>query len=526
MDQNVNDNQVEKAVAFRDPRRNEANSSKDFQTIATVCNDITKCLAQIELAGSSSERARGKRKILMNELVDDRASRGCSLCLRIFSSMNSQRRDAMRRCRDQTIGFGARFEIEYEIRCQGRGDYTIMILYRSHSDVQHLWAIISVCYVPTTTDEDNVDSLASCTGICYSKKWIATYTSSHAECFSTSYTPTRLIILGSDHELVSSPHLAIGSDIVTPPTYATLSHRWGSYAPLRLLSTNISDLESEIMFEDLPKTFHDAVVAYRKLGIEYLWIDSLCIIQDSIEDWQAESARMSQVYLNGACNLAATSAHDSRDDWCQKTANYVAPSWSRTSVRGQFGYSSSIPEPLGTEAPDWIDIIEVNIDLTTENQFGQVRSASLLVRGRLAEVRFLGGIRTADGYQTLLAMRRGFKGTSDEFETRLDLAEFRMHQDVTCPDCSPGDANRTLFLLPAVISFGVYYCLILEKLPYSTQEVLFSRWGYFEAIGANARELLEDGLNTFDRHSQSLPHIKRSPGPSSDGKRTYIAEIV
>lgn len=61
----------------------------------------------------------------------------------------------MRRCRDQTIGFGARFEIEYEIRCQGRGDYTIMILYRSHSDVQHLWAIISVCYVPTTTDEDN-----------------------------------------------------------------------------------------------------------------------------------------------------------------------------------------------------------------------------------------------------------------------------------------------------------------------------------------------------------------------------------
>lgn len=35
MDQNVNDNQVEKAVAFRDPRRNEANSSKDFQTIAT-----------------------------------------------------------------------------------------------------------------------------------------------------------------------------------------------------------------------------------------------------------------------------------------------------------------------------------------------------------------------------------------------------------------------------------------------------------------------------------------------------------
>lgn len=48
----------------------------------------------------------------------------------------------------------------------------------------------------------------------------------------------------------------------------------------------------------------------RFLGLRYLWIDSLCIIQDSVEDWANESSAMSKVYSNGDCNIAATSSQD------------------------------------------------------------------------------------------------------------------------------------------------------------------------------------------------------------------------
>jgi hypothetical protein len=61
----------------------------------------------------------------------------------------------------------------------------------------------------------------------------------------------------------------------------------------------------------LPKTFKDAVVITRKLRIQYLWIDSLCIIQDDQEDWEREAAKMASVYHNSEVTIAATTANDS-----------------------------------------------------------------------------------------------------------------------------------------------------------------------------------------------------------------------
>ncbi|KAK0507648.1 hypothetical protein JMJ35_009537 [Cladonia borealis] len=49
----------------------------------------------------------------------------------------------------------------------------------------------------------------------------------------------------------------------------------------------------------------------KALGINFLWIDALCIIQDSIVDWQHEATLMSHVYSNSMCNISALDAHDS-----------------------------------------------------------------------------------------------------------------------------------------------------------------------------------------------------------------------
>ncbi|KAL3419337.1 hypothetical protein PVAG01_09559 [Phlyctema vagabunda] len=57
-------------------------------------------------------------------------------------------------------------------------------------------------------------------------------------------------------------------------------------------------MTNRIDFDELPKTFREAICFARNLEIEYLWIDSLYIIQDSIQDWEDESAQMGSVYRN------------------------------------------------------------------------------------------------------------------------------------------------------------------------------------------------------------------------------------
>ena len=91
----------------------------------------------------------------------------------------------------------------------------------------------------------------------------------------------------------------------------TLSHCWGERdgpRPPKLTNANIDAMRNRIPMEDLPRTFRDAIQLSRSLGICFLWIDSLCIIQDSMEDWRRESRLMDKVYRYSACNIMAEAA--------------------------------------------------------------------------------------------------------------------------------------------------------------------------------------------------------------------------
>lgn len=92
--------------------------------------------------------------------------------------------------------------------------------------------------------------------------------------------------------------------------YCTLSHCWGTRPMFKLLTTNIDELRKSIPVSKLPKTFQDAIIVTEALGFDYLWIDSLCIIQDSDSDWQKEAVLMSTVYGDAVVNIAASSAVD------------------------------------------------------------------------------------------------------------------------------------------------------------------------------------------------------------------------
>lgn len=77
---------------------------------------------------------------------------------------------------------------------------------------------------------------------------------------------------------------------------------------------------------ELPPNFRDAIHATRKLGFRYLWIDSLCIIQDSVEDWLTESAVMGKVYKNCTLCIAATASENSEGGLFQtRHAAHITP---------------------------------------------------------------------------------------------------------------------------------------------------------------------------------------------------------
>ena len=142
--------------------------------------------------------------------------------------------------------------------------------------------------------------------------WIQTCRETHTRCTSQrsgSWKPTRLLDLGTETaaeiRLVLSVRERIRGD------YITLSHRWGGQDTLELSQANIEEFQNSIPQESLPRTYSDTVVIARRMGIRYLWIDSLCIMQDSEDDWTREAAEMGKVYYHSICNVAATGAWDS-----------------------------------------------------------------------------------------------------------------------------------------------------------------------------------------------------------------------
>ena len=125
--------------------------------------------------------------------------------------------------------------------------------------------------------------------------------------------PTRLIEIGDYGSSRSSGLKLVFSRNLDPsPKYATLSHRWGGKSSLELSVKNENELLQGIPDSGLCKTFRDAVHVVREMGIRYLWIDRLCIIQegDDYADGRKESARMRDVYWNAFLNVAATFAAD------------------------------------------------------------------------------------------------------------------------------------------------------------------------------------------------------------------------
>ncbi|KAF2180771.1 HET-domain-containing protein [Zopfia rhizophila CBS 207.26] len=139
--------------------------------------------------------------------------------------------------------------------------------------------------------------------------------------------PTRVLYVGDPKDSSYSSdlvRLVYGSE-ASRHEYLALSHCWGKVSveeKERYCTThaNISERLCGFSLSELPKTFQDAVTVTRELGVLYLWIDSLCIIQywDNHEDWKREAGRMESVFPDAYCTIAATAAADSKAGFLER----------------------------------------------------------------------------------------------------------------------------------------------------------------------------------------------------------------
>lgn len=142
------------------------------------------------------------------------------------------------------------------------------------------------------------------------KGWIDTCVSHHRQCRdfqsnngASRERPTRVLQL-------TSSSVKLRCDMTNGQfDYLVLSHIWGSVhdQQLKLLSKNLTAFQTSIPYARLSESaiYVEAIRITRLLGYQYLWVDSLCIIQDSPKDWEYEASRMAIVYGNAVCNIAS-----------------------------------------------------------------------------------------------------------------------------------------------------------------------------------------------------------------------------
>lgn len=165
--------------------------------------------------------------------------------------------------------------------------------------------------------------------------------------------PKRLLYVQSSLE--SGKISLIDTHKLPKEKYAALSHRWGTpelQPPLKATQESLSSMASGIPLEDLPKTYRDAVTVCCSLDIPYLWIDSLCITQDSKEEWESESQKVGWLYKKAFITIIPSAARSCHDGFLQRPNKAFVEVNFQSSLVPKMKGSYFIHEPDFTKGSD------------------------------------------------------------------------------------------------------------------------------------------------------------------------------
>ncbi|KAK3395283.1 heterokaryon incompatibility protein-domain-containing protein [Podospora didyma] len=234
------------------------------------------------------------------------ASAGCSLCRTLLGELRQ-------RMPDSDVGDPAQNFAGYDFGSftnpgsRDVSDRTYVLLFQEFTENGRNKVVL------------NLQNLTGPAAVATARIWLRDCTEEHTctqAAQASRFLPLRLIDVGKwgegendkDDDII---RLIAAQDIDPGHPYLTLSHCWGNvdaHGAYTLTTARVETYHAQIPQDILPKTFLQACHLTRGLQQRYLWIDSLCIIQDSPADWAEQSTQMWQIYSNSFLNISATAS--------------------------------------------------------------------------------------------------------------------------------------------------------------------------------------------------------------------------
>lgn len=260
------------------------------------------------------------------------AAHGCHLCNLILGQIKPE--NVKRLQQDlaelatpvsRQMGINIPGKKAFALKIAARGSVLPVTSYQSAAERREGWSVIGKLEIlPEEVDYSNAarsKAILNCseTSIAHITDWMSQCIISHEKCLeiqtvaaTRDVLPKRLLDISSTAE-TGRLRLVSTTTLDQHTLYVTLSHCWGGKCGTVLGTDNVGVWEGGVDVSILPRTFQDAVMITTKLSVRYLWIDALCIIQDSPDDteWRHEASIMGDIYANSYVTLAATTSENS-----------------------------------------------------------------------------------------------------------------------------------------------------------------------------------------------------------------------
>ncbi|KAK3386460.1 heterokaryon incompatibility protein-domain-containing protein [Podospora didyma] len=254
-----------------------------------------------------------------------------------------------------------------------------------------------------------------------SKSWNQACGKNHSRCNGrqTPFMPVRLI------KVDDPARLHIAENVTEAAPYVALSYVWGFAQSHVLTTTTLTAKTAGIDQTQLPQTIRDAIDVTRRLGFCHLWVDSLCILQDSDTDKQTQLPLMGSIYRNASLTIVAASASSALEGFLRPPLDpeyfispFTIPLPGNDDAKLTLGYRATYKpwkDPVNTRA--WTlqervlstrALIFAHDGPNARNPFGRSTTAWLMIRGPLYRGLFFsskgkngdmtGGCRIVFGY--------------------------------------------------------------------------------------------------------------------------------
>ena len=311
----------------------ESGESVQFNRLCELCTKLFNSEAKWKTEYSYGASDRHHRSHHNIRALEESAVAGCHLCNLILGQIDPSDLGKMRKDLDEALvpsyrPIGILIEdhvlqvIAWKSSISSQSD-DLGDVDQTSSVGQHSWSVIARLDINQEehdyTNEERSTSYLNCADatLLQVAQWMGECLTSHTKCFDMqTVAATRDILPRRLLDLAPTLHadfirLESSKPLPLHTVYVTLSHCWGGRCKTTLTASSLATFQAGIELSALPKTFRDAVLLTRKLGIRYLWIDALCIIQDSNQEWIHEASLMGDIYANSSLTISATNSPDS-----------------------------------------------------------------------------------------------------------------------------------------------------------------------------------------------------------------------